>query len=289
MIKNSKSPRHRNQVTQSLQEACDAFGDVAVSAIDTPMISKFLTPIWEATPATADRTRNRVERVLDWAKAKGFRTGENPAAWKSNLKHMQFEKPKGQKHHRALPYADVPPFMTKLRARNTMAARALELLILTAARTDEVRSAIWDEFKLEKRLWVVPAERMKESVVHTVPLSDAAMALLQSLPRTGSDYVFPGAGGGPLGEGAFGETLTALKADTSAHGLRTSFSTWVDEETDFDAATREHALSHSVGTKVAQAYARGEKLGKRKLLMQAWADYADGTAAESANVVKLHG
>src|SRR5262249_50879304 len=137
MIKNSKSPRHRNQVTQSLQQACDAFGDVAVSAIDTPMISKFLTPIWEATPPTADRIRNRVERVLDWAKAKGFRTGENPAAWKGNLKHMQFEKPKGQKHHKALPYADLLAFMTKLRERDTTGARALELLILTAARSDE--------------------------------------------------------------------------------------------------------------------------------------------------------
>ena len=287
MIKNSKSPRHRNQVTRSLEQACEAFGDVAVSAIDTPMISKFLTPIWEATPATADRTRNRVERVLDWAKAKGFRTGENPAAWKGNLKHMQFEKPKGQKHHDALPYADLPAFMVKLRERNTMAARGLELLILTGARFDEVRSATWDEFNLDKRLWVVPGERMKEGVVHTVPLSGAAMALLQSLERT-SKYVFPGAGGGPLGTGAFGETITALKADTTTHGLRTTFSTWVDEETDFDEATREHALAHSVGTKVAQAYARGEKLGKRKLLMQAWADYADGTA-EGANVVKLHG
>jgi integrase len=289
MIKNSKSPRHRNQVTQSLQQACDAFGDVAVSAIDTPMISKFLTPIWEATPATADRTRNRVERVLDWAKAKGFRTGENPAAWKGNLKHMQFEKPKGQEHHKALPYADLPPFMVKLRERNTMAARGLELLILTGARFDEVRSATWGEFKLDKRLWIVPGERMKEGVVHTVPLSDAAMALLTGLTKgSDADYVFPGAGGGPLGTGAFGETLIVLKADTTTHGLRSTFSDWANECGKFDDKTIEHALAHSVGTKVAQAYARGTHLEKRKLLMQAWADYADGIA-EGANVVKLHG
>jgi integrase len=287
MIKNSKSPRHRNQVTQSLEQACDAFGPVAVSAIDTPMISKFLTPIWEATPATADRTRNRVERVLDWAKAKGFRTGENPAAWKGNLKHMQFEKPKGQKHHKALPYADLLAFMANLRERDTTGARALEFLILTAARTDEVRSAPWDEFNLDKRLWIVPGERMKEGVVHTVPLSDAAMALLRSLPRT-SKYVFPGKGGGPLGEGIFGESIKALKADTTTHGLRSTFSDWASECGKFEKETIEHALAHSVGTKVAQAYSRGTHLEKRKLLMQSWASYCDG-AAEADNVVKLHG
>ena len=287
MIKTSKSDRHRNQVTKSLEQACAAFGDVSVSAIDTPMITKFLTPLWNEAPVSADRTRNRVERVLDWAKAQGFRNGENPAAWKGNLKHMQFEKPKNQKHHEALPYADLPRFMAKLRERNTTAARALELLTLTAARSDEVRSATWDEFDLDKRLWVVPAERMKEGVVHTVPLSDAALALLKCLPRT-NRYVFPGQGGSPLSDGIFGATVKALKADTTPHGLRSTFSDWASDRGKFEKETIEHALAHSVGTKVAQAYARGTHLEKRKLLMAAWGSYCEGKA-EADNVVKMRG
>src|SRR5262249_33081149 len=194
MIKDSKSDRHRHQVRQSLEQACAAFGDVVVAAIDTPMMTKFLTPLWAATPTTADRTRNRIETVLDWAKVHKFRSGENPAAWKGNLEHAGFNKPGAQAHHEALPYADLPAFMARVRARNTTGARALEFLILTAARSDEVRSATWDEIDLNKRQWVVPAERMKAGVVHTVPLSDAAVTLLRSLPRTNS-YVFAGARG----------------------------------------------------------------------------------------------
>jgi integrase len=287
MIGGSKSDRHRQQVRESLEAACAAFGDVAVSAIDTTMISKFLTPIWATKPTTADRTRNRIETVLDWAKVHKFRTGENPAAWKGNLEHAGFSKPDKQEHHEALPYAELPAFMAKLRARDTIGARALELLILTAARSDEIRSAPWSEFDLDKRLWIVPAERMKAKIVHTVPLSDAAVSLLQSLPGPRKGYVFKGETGQQLNTKTFGDTIRLMKADTTPHGLRSTFSTWGQEETDFDPETIEHALAHSVGTKVAQAYARGEKLGKRKLLMAAWASYCDGTV-QADNVVKLH-
>jgi integrase len=289
MIKDSKNDRHRKQVAQSLQLACAAFGDVTVSAIDKHMVSKFLTPLWAAKAITADRTRNRVEKVLDWAKVKGFRDGENPAAWKGNLEHMQFEKPKAKdrKHHEALPYAELPALMARLRSRNTTAARALEFLILTAARSDEVRSATWDEIDLDKRLWVVPGERMKAGITHTVPISNQAVELLQALPRT-SKYVFAATDGSTLGIKCFQDTLNkGLKADTTAHGFRSTFSDWARDRTNFDAESVEHSLAHSVGTKVAQAYRRGTGIQKRKLLMQSWANYCEGKA-EADNVVKMH-
>jgi integrase len=185
MVAGSRSKKHAKQFKESLDRACDAFGDVAVSAIDFAMMTKFLTPIWEQTPVTADRLRNRIERVLDWAKAKGFRDGENPARWAGNLEHAQFAKPKEKNHHQAMPYADLPAFMVELRKRETNSAHALELLILSAARRSEVRFAKWSEFDLERRLWVIPAERMKVGQPHTIPLSDQAMKLLQAMPRIG--------------------------------------------------------------------------------------------------------
>src|SRR5262249_23110222 len=151
--------------------------------------------------------------------------------------------------------------------------------------SDEVRSATWGEFDLDKRLWKVPAERMKANVAHTVPLSDAAVTLLRSLPRTNS-YVFAGASG-QLGSKIFRETISALKTDTTPHGFRSTFSDWARDRTGFDAETVEHSLAHSVGTKAAQAYKRGTGIEKRRLLMEAWAGYCDGKA-EADNVVKMH-
>jgi integrase len=205
---------------------------------------------------------------------------------------MLFTKPeKKQRHHEALPYTDLPRFLTELRKRNITISRALEFLILTAARSKEIRNMKWAHVDVNKRLWVVPAEDMKARLVHTVPLSDAAMTLLAGLegPHDPDDYVFPGRDNKRFNETGLADTLAVFNVgEATPHGFRSTFSTWANEETDFDEATVEHSLAHSVGTKVAQFYARGEKLQKRKLLMQAWADYADGTA-EGANVVKLHG
>jgi integrase len=174
-----------------------------------------------------------------------------------------------------------------LRKINRTGARALEFLILTTARTAEVAHATWGEMDLDKRLWVIPAERMKAGQAHTVPLSDSAMALLQSLPRTGA-YVFPNKSGGPLDDKSMDAVLKKLDGDSTVHGLRSTFSDWANDSGHFDAETNEHSLAHKVGDKVAQAYRRGTGLEKRKVLMQSWANYCEGTA-EADNVVKLHG
>jgi integrase len=288
MVAGSRNATHVKQVKESLDRACKAFGDVAVSAIDFAMMTKFLTPIWERTPVTADRIRNRVERVLDWAKAKGFRDGENPARWAGNLEFAQFAKPKDKKHHQAMPYGDMPAFMVELRKRRDKnSARALELLILTATRTNEVRLAKWDEFDFAKRLWVIPDERMKVGHPHTVPLSDQAVALLQSMPKDGA-FVFRGRGA-VINETALAELLQGITGNgCTVHGFRSTFSDWAHDKTAHDHSTIEHSLAHQVGSKVAQAYRRGSGLEKRTLLMQQWANHCDG-AAEADNVVKLHG
>jgi integrase len=288
MVANSRNDKHQRQFKASLLKACESFGDVSVAAIDSAMITKFLTPMWNATPTTADRLRNRIERVLDWAKAKGFRTGDNPAAWKGNLEHALFTKPdKKQRHHEALPYADLPAFMVRLRERNTTIARALEFCILTAARSNEVRNAKWTDIDLSKRLWVVPAEAMKRGLAHTVPLSDAAMPLLAGLDQS-TTYVFPGRDGGQFNDTALGDTLKAIGVPVTTHGFRSTFSDWAHDRATFDHETIEHSLAHGVGSKVAQAYRRGTGLEKRVKLMEAWANFCDGTA-EADNVVKLHG
>ena len=288
MVAKSRNEKHQRQFKDSLLKACESFGDVSVAAIDFQMITKFLTPIWNATPTTADRVRNRIERVLDWAKAKGFREGDNPAAWKGNLEHALFTKPeKKQRHHEALPYADLPAFMARLRERNTTIARALEFLILTAARSNEVRNAKWTDIDLNKRLWVVPAEAMKRGLPHTVPLNDAAMTLLNGLDQSGV-YVFLGTTGELFNETGLADTLKAMGVPVTVHGFRSTFSDWGHDKFGFDFHEAiEHSLAHGVGSKVAQAYRRGTGLEKRVKLMQAWADYAGG-AAEADNVVKLH-
>jgi integrase len=286
MVAKSRNEKHAKQFRESLDRACEAFGDVAVSAIDSQMVIKFLTPIWEKTPETASRIRNRVERVLDWAKAKKFREGDNPAAWKGNLEHALFAKPKGENHHEAMSHKDVPAFMVELRKQSKIADRALELLILTATRTGEVRFAKWSEFDLEGRLWTVPGERMKAGKPHTVPLSDQAITLLQSLPRD-SEYVFASRGG-VINEKALNIALNALTNNGyTVHGFRSTFRDWAGDATTFDSETVEHALAHEVGSKVAQAYRRGSGLEKRKLLMQAWASFCSGDTA-SAKIVRLH-
>ena len=191
LVAKSRNIKHQQQIKGSLLKACEAFGDVSVAAIDSEMISKFLTQLWNAAPTSADRTRNRVETVLDWAKAKKFRSGENPAAWQGNLEHMGFVKPKSKKHLDALPYADLPAFMVKLSEQTHVYARALEFAILTIARTNQIRKDTWEQIDFANRLWKIPGEGMKAGVEHVVPLSDAAIALLKGLDQSSPTYIFP--------------------------------------------------------------------------------------------------
>lgn len=282
----SKSDKHRAQFRASLALACAAFGDMNVAAIDNPTVIKFLTPIWNKTPETANRTRGRIEKVLDWARVHQFRDGANPAAWTGNLEHT-FITTAEQKPLPALPHTELPAFMTWLRRRDTTAARALEFTILTAARAGEVQGATWSEIDLEARTWTVPAERMKANKEHVVPLSDRVIELLKSLPRTDGLVFIGPRKGAKLGPSVMLDTLREYSETATVHGFRSAFRDWAGDNTTFDNETIEHSLAHKLKDKVEAAYRRGTALDKRRLLMNAWAGHCNG-AAQADNVVQLH-
>lgn len=282
-----RNAKHKWQWKETLRRASDAFGDLNVGEIDTPMVIKFLTPIWRKTPETGSRIRGRVEKVFDWAKVHRIRDGENPARWQGHLEHV-FASAKGG-NFAAMPFAEVPSFMARLRERDSASAKALQLLILTAARSGEVRLATWDEMiDLDKALWTVPGERMKAGKEHVVPLSDQAVTLLNAQPRIG-EYIFPGAvEGKPLSDMALMQLLRGMDANGyKVHGFRSAFRDWAGEETDFDNETIEFALAHGIPDSTKAAYRRYRSLNKRRLLMQSWANYCEG--AELADNVILHG
>jgi integrase len=273
-----RNEKHRWQWKETLERANKAFGDLHVARIDTPIVCKFLDPIWKETPETASRIRGRVEQVLDWAKVRGYREGENPAAWAGHLQHV-YAVSEGS-NYAAMSYKDVPAFLTRLRERDSASARALEFLILTAARNGEVRHATWSEIDLGAKLWTVPASRMKLHREHVVPLSKQAVAMLKKLPRVG-DYIFPGAvTRKPLSDMALMQMLRGLDGNGfKVHGFRSSFRDWSGEETEFENETIEFALAHGIPDSTKAAYRRYRSLNKRSRLMQSWADYLDGQVA----------
>jgi integrase len=241
-----RNAKHRQQWSNTLTTyAFPTLGSLPVSAIDVGLVMKAIEPIWQAKPETASRVRGRVESVLDWATARGYRTGENPARWKGHLDKMLPPRGKLQRvvHHPALAYAEMAEFMAKLREREGIAARALEFAILTAARTGEVIGARWSEFDFEAKMWLVPAERMKAGREHRVALSDAAIAILSGMERNG-DHVFP------VSNMAMLMLLRRMgRTDLTVHGFRSTFADWVSEQTGFPSEVREMALAHQVGDK----------------------------------------
>jgi len=263
-----------------------AFGDLPVGDIDAPMVVKILDPIWSTKNETASRVRGRVEAILDWAKARGHRDGENPARWKG---HLQYALPARRKvarveHHPALPFDEIGDFLRRLRGMDGVAARALEFLILTAARTGEVIGARWEEIDLDAKIWVVPADRMKAGREHRVPLSRAAVRLLDSLPVTRGEYAFVAKDlDTPLSNMALLMTLRRMKrAGLTVHGFRSTFRDWAAERTNYSREVAEAALAHMVGDKVEAAYRRGDLFEKRRQLMDVWGEYCDGQATQSA-------
>ncbi|HYN00304.1 MAG TPA: site-specific integrase, partial [Aestuariivirgaceae bacterium] len=238
-----------------------------------------LKPIWSKIPETASRLRGRIENVLDAAKAKGFVTGENPARWRGHLKTLLPGRQRLTRgHHAALPYDNLPAFMADLRARQSTAALALELAILTATRTGEVLKAEWREFDLQKAIWTIPAVRMKAGQEHRVPLTARAVAILKSLPKlTRNDHVFAGnAKGKPLSSMAMTMQLRRMKrGDITVHGFRSTFRDWASEQTSFPHQTCEHALAHRISDKAEAAYRRGDQFEKRRKLMEAWAAFCE--------------
>jgi integrase len=271
-----KNPKHRQQWRNTLATYAKPIWDKSVADVGVNDIIQILRPIWAVKPETANRVRGRIERVLDAAKVLGLRAGENPAVWRGNLAFLLAKRKKGPKqHHSAMPFAEVPRFMKKLAVRLGLAARALELTILTAARTSEVLQARWSEFDLDRGLWVIPGERMKAGKEHRVPLSEPAATLLRSL-QTQGDFVFPGLKlGKPLSNMAMEMVLRRMKIeDCTVHGFRSTFRDWCGEATQFPREIAEHALAHAVGNEVERAYRRGDALEKRRELMSAWAAFA---------------
>jgi integrase len=290
-----KSDKHKRQWRTTLETyAYPILGDLPVAAIDTDLVMQVLTPIWSTKTETASRVRMRIERVLDAAKAHGLRSGDNPARWRGHLDNL-LAAPRSiapVKHHPAVPWQAVPQFMSDLRERDGMAARALEFTALTALRVDAVLGARWDEIDLANKVWTVPPERNKGRKAtpreHRVPLAPRAIAILQSLPREG-EHVFPGRSEhGTIADDTLRTVLQELRPGCTTHGLRSTFKDWASEHTEYPDVVSEMALAHVVADATERAYRRGDLFQKRVALMAAWASYCEQAPA-AGDVVLLHG
>jgi len=279
-----KNAKHRAQWRSTLKTYLyPKFGGVPVSAITTEMVLEAIQPIWHSKSETATRVRGRIEVVIDWAKAKGAYIGENPARWRGHLSNLLPKPSKVAKveHHAALPYDELPAFMSELRASSGLAPRALELVILTATRTTETLAAHWTEIDLEKKLWTVPTERMKAGREHRIPLSARAIEILKELKTVKqNEFVFPGQKPGRhLSNMSMLMLLRRMKrGDLTVHGFRSTFRDWAAETTNSPNFVVEMALAHAVESKVEAAYRRGDLFLKRQKLMDCWALYAERPA-----------
>ena len=279
-----RSPTHAAQWPSTLRiYVYPVFGSLPVQGIDVGLVLKVLEPIWSVKPETASRVRGRIESVLDWATARGYRQGDNPARWRGHLENLLPGKLKVRrvKHHAALPYAEIGDFIAQLKSQEGVGARAFEFTILTAARTGEVIGATWSEMNIAEQLWVVPAERMKSGKEHRVPLSEAPLAILEQMQaiRQG-DFVFPGGKARlPISNMAMMMTLRRMgRGDLTVHGFRSSFRDWAAERTDFPSEVAEMALAHAVSSKVEAAYRRGDLFQKRRQLMDTWSRFCTVSA-----------
>jgi integrase len=288
------NPKHRQQWRNTLETYCEPIWNLPIDRVDTAGVLACLTPIWQAKPETASRVRGRIERVMNAAKAERLRVGENPAAWRG---HLDATLPKPGKltrgHHAALPYADMPAFMSDLRARPALAAIALEFAVLTATRTNEVLKAQWAEFDLDAGRWTIPAERMKARREHRVALSKRALAIVKQLSAArSSEFVFPGQKPGkPLSNMAMLMLLERMgrRGVITAHGFRSAFSDWATEVSPYSSELRETALAHTIGNKAEAAYRRGDALEKRRAMMDAWAQWCEPKAANVLSFAKPAG
>jgi integrase len=288
-----KNAKHASQWENTLATyASPVIGSLPVAMVDTALIVKVLNPIWQTKTETATRLRGRIESILDWAAVSKYRQGDNPARWRGHLENLLADpnRTRRVKHHPALPWQKMGAFMADLRKQQGTAAKALELVILTAARSGEIRLATWAEIDLDAALWVIPAERMKAGREHRVPLSAPAIKLLKSIERKG-EFVFPGARASkPLSDMSLTAVLRRMKQDAiTVHGFRSTFRDWCAESVAnaFPREVCEHALAHSLPDKVEAAYRRGDLIEKRVMLMRAWADYCGLVPSESKNVMPI--
>ena len=283
------NPKHRQQWSNPLATyVYPVIGDLPVAEVETAHVLTILEPIWKGKTETASRIRGRIETVLDSAKARGYRQGENPARWRGHLAQILPARTRlSRGHHKALAYDAVPAFVRALHKREAVAALALEFTILTAARSGEVIGGNWAEVDLDKAAWTIPANRMKAAKEHRVPLSLRAMEILESLKPLGSDWLFPGARGDKLSGMAMAMLMRRMKVDATVHGFRSGFRDWAAECTGFAHEVAEMALAHPIENKVERAYRRGDLFDKRRRLMDDWATFCDSDGAASAKVTPI--
>lgn len=287
-----RNEKHRWQWGHTLKVYAAKLSDTPIDEVGTEKVLEVLQPLWQTKQETASRLRGRIERVLDAAKAKGLRSGENPARWRGHLDALLPRRQKLQRgHHPAMPYAEVPAFIRELRERDAVAALMMEFAILCASRTGEVVEAKWPEIDRKAAVWTIPAERMKAGKEHRVPLGPRALEILTAVEplRTEGEFVFPGPKKGkPFSNMAM---LALLKKrmdrpNLTVHGFRSSFRDWAGECTGFPREVAEAALAHIVGDEVERAYRRGDALEKRRQLMLAWEKFISGASADG-NVLPL--
>jgi integrase len=286
------TPKHHRAWTDTLRDyAHPVLGDLPVRMIDTPLVMQVLAPAWKTRTETASRLRGRIEMILDWAKVSGFRDGENPARWRGHLNHLLPRRTKVRAivHYRALPYAEIGAFMSRLRANDSITAQCLVFIILTAARLSEGRLATWGEIDFESKTWTLSAARMKARKQHKVPLSSLAIELLKEMRAIcRGDFIFHGMREGQPVSQTMVLMLTRQCAGTrvSVHGFRSTFRDWAAEQTSFPREVAEMALAHGVGSDVERAYRRGDLFEKRGQLMESWARHC-GNPATGGTVVAI--
>ena len=272
-----KNSKHRAQWSSTLKTyAYPHKGSLLVKDIDQEHMMKVLEPIWETKTETATRLRGRIESILDWAKTRQYRSGENPARWKGHLENLLVAPSQIQEveNHKAVPYKDIAQFMANLRTREGRAARALEFAILCASRSGEVRGALWSEINEEEAIWIIPAKRMKAGKEHRVPLSTAAVKLLKVLPRSeSSDLIFPGTKNKPLSDMSLTAVMRRMEVDAVPHGFRSTFRDWAGDCTPYPRDVAEFALAHKLSDKVEASYRRSDALEKRRQMMEDWAGF----------------
>lgn len=274
-----KSAKHAQQWENTLKTyASPVFGSLPVQDVDEALVMTVIEPLWRTKTETATRVRNRIELVLDWARARKYREGENPARWRGHLDKLLPKRSRVRKvkNHPALPYAEIPAFMRDLRSRGGIASQAVELIVLTGVRESEATNAQWSEIDLEARVWTIPGERMKSGREHRVPLSEAAMRVLEAMERERQNpYVFPGYRyNRPITGQACRKILREMGyVELTIHGFRSTFRDWCAEQTNYPREVAEAALAHVIADKVEAAYRRGDLFEKRRRLMDDWAKY----------------
>ncbi len=287
-----RNDKHRQQWKNTLATyVYPVIGDLPVAEVNTAHVLQIIEPIWKAKAETASRVRGRIETILDAAKARGYREGENPARWRGHIAQILPARARLTRgHHKAMPYETIPAFIAALRQREAVAALALEFTILTAARTGEVIGAKWDEVDLDKAIWTIPANRMKAGKEHRVPLSSRAVEILMETQGLRKESLFPAIRGGKLSGMAMTMLLRRMKVDVTVHGFRSGFRDWCAECTGYAHEVAEMALAHTIDNKVERAYRRGDLFDKRRRLMDEWAAYCEnGGGAVGENVTPIRG